>query len=104
MRKPKDQVWLVLALVTTIVSSVLWVTSEHAPAGTVWTFESADGAGGGNGRVHDDVGHTNASVAFAGQAHVFYSDTTTGTLRHAWGSGTRWSFEILDGAGGAWPG
>lgn len=36
---------------------------------------------------------------YQGQPHVWYLDATAGRLRHAWWTGTQWSFEDLDGTG-----
>jgi len=69
--------------------------------GAAWSFETLDGAGGGDGRTPNDVGFDNAVTIYGGQPHVWYYDGTAGDLRHAWWNGAAWSFETLDGNGGA---
>ena len=69
--------------------------------GVQWNFETLDGAGGGNGRTTNPVGQYNAAATFAGQLHVWHLDLLGGDLRHAWWNGVQWTFETLDGAGGA---
>ena len=68
--------------------------------GAQWTFETLDGAGGGNGRTSHTVGEYAAATIYAGQPHVWYDDFTAADLRHAWWNGVEWNFETLDGAGG----
>jgi hypothetical protein len=67
-----------------------------------WSFETLDGVGsaGGNGRTGNQIAGTVSVVLYQGQPHVWYPDTTAGTLRHAWLTSTGWSFEALDGMGG----
>lgn len=76
-------------------------TLRHARYdGTSWTCETLDGAGGGGGRVTDDVGQFDTATMTAdGHLHVFYLDATTHRLRHADFDGSTWSFEDLDGPG-----
>ena len=76
-------------------------TLRHATYnGSTWTFETLDGAGGGGGRVTDNVGQYNATATTPdGHLHVFYLDATTHRLRHANFNGSTWSFENLDGPG-----
>lgn len=72
-------------------------------SGSGWNFETLDGAGGANGRIDANVGKTPTAVVYNNVIHVFYYDTTNGNLRHATSdaSGGNWTFETLDGSGGA---
>lgn len=88
-----------------VVAAVALVGCTNAPsgpsAGASWHVETADGAGGANGRVDADLGTDSASVQAAdGVIHVFTYDASGGNLRHGWFDGTQWRFETLDGAGG----
>lgn len=76
-------------------------TLRHARYdGSTWTCETLDGAGGGGGRVADDVGQYDAVTQTAdGHLHLFYLDATTHRLRHANFDGSTWTFEDLDGPG-----
>ena len=87
----------------------LFVFSYDATAGNLrmgrrtdhWAFRTLDGAGGTNGRVNGDVGSDLDVAPYGGALHVFYRDETGGNLRHGSFDGTSWTFETLDGAGGA---
>lgn len=46
----------------------------------------------------DAIGQHNAAVAYAGQLHDFFFDSTARSLQHAWYSGG-WQVETLDGNG-----
>ena len=73
--------------------------------GTRWVFTTIDGSGSTlAGHTSDDVGTVASAVEIDGQPMVFYSDTTTGSLRAAWRSGAGWRFETLDGPGSTGPG
>lgn len=78
-------------------------TLRHARwNGSTWTCETLDGAGGGGGRVTDDVGqYISTTMTPDGHLHVFYLDATTHRLRHGNfdGSTSTWTFENLDGPG-----
>ncbi len=64
-----------------------------------WTHETLDGVSTTNGRVSADVGKATAAVVFNNMLHVYYYNTTNGSMRHAWSAnGTSWNFETLDGA------
>lgn len=65
--------------------------------GTGWSFETLDGAGGSDGRINADVGWDIDATSDATSLHVFYSDATSGNLRHAWKTSGSWGFETLDG-------
>jgi hypothetical protein len=70
--------------------------------GSAWVSEVLDGNGssGGNGRTQDWVGDAPSTVVYGSQLHVFYNDSSTGALRHAWYNwGGNWGFENLDGPG-----
>jgi hypothetical protein len=87
----------------------LFVFSYDATSGNLrvgrrtarWEFETLDGAGGTNGRIAANVGSDLAAITHGGALHAFYRDDTHGDLRHARFDGSSWSFETLDGAGGA---
>lgn len=68
--------------------------------GTAFATETLDGSGTG-GQSSDTVATSGVSVASWNGIHVFYGDTTVGTLRHAfYNSGsTVWNLETLDGDG-----
>ena len=68
--------------------------------GQQWRFETLDGDVANAGRVTGDLGRHPTVVLYGGQPHVWYQDASQGALRHAWWSGTRWSYEHLDGFGG----
>ena len=67
--------------------------------GPYWLTETLDGESTVNGRTtHDVVGNDGATVTLVGGLpHLFYEDTTTKDLRHAWWTGSVWGFETLDG-------
>ena len=65
--------------------------------GVDWYFETLDGDSTAGGRVDANVGVETSAVVWSGQPHVFYHDVTNTNLRHAWWTGTKWSFETLDG-------
>jgi hypothetical protein len=67
-----------------------------------WKFEKLDGGGGPTGRTKHTVGNGGMeAVQFADQLSLFYYDSDSGNLRHAWKKfGSNWAFETLDGAGG----
>jgi hypothetical protein len=69
--------------------------------GTSWRFETLDGAGGGAGRVDATVGSGISVARAGGSLHVFYVDRTHTNVRHARFDGASWTFQTLDGAGGA---
>jgi hypothetical protein len=74
--------------------------------GSSWQFEYLDGnaAWGGSGRTKDVVGDSPSTVVYGTQLHVFYNDSASGALRHAWYNwGGSWGFENLDGPG-SWGG
>ncbi len=73
--------------------------------GTRWVFTTIDGSGSTlAGHTSGNVGRAASAVEIDGQPMVFYSDTTTGSLRAAWRSGGSWRFETLDGPGSTLPG
>ncbi|GEM_PF-1177654 len=73
-------------------------TLRHAWwTGSLWLFETLDGAGGVSGSSADNVGSHAAAMSYSGLPHVFYYDVTARGLRHAWWTGAHWSFETLDG-------
>lgn len=70
--------------------------------GSGWSFSVLDGQTGVAGSSNNNVGLSAKAFSFNNKLHVFYYDKTAGDLRHASSSdGTSWSFETLDGAGGA---
>jgi len=73
--------------------------------GSVWAFETLDGTGSFRpGHTTDDVGRYGAPVLYNARPHVFYSNATAGSLRHAYWNGIAWAFETLDGTGSSWSG
>jgi PKD repeat protein len=73
---------------------------QHSWFDGAWHTEVLDGAGGANGRTSHAVGDSVTLVPNGGQLDVLYQDTTSSALRHAWMTGTTWTFETVDGAGG----
>jgi len=70
--------------------------------GTVWSFETLDGAGGANGRINaQDLGSSSTLVSYSGYLHAFYYDATRKALRHGWTNGGAWYFEDLEGTAGS---
>jgi hypothetical protein len=69
--------------------------------GSSWSFETLDGAGGGDGRVTANVGLRVSAAPYGQVLHVVYANTSSADVRLASLDGTSWSFETLDGAGGA---
>ena len=73
--------------------------------GARWVFTTIDGSGSTlAGHTLGNVGRAASAVEIDGQPMVFYSDTTTGSLRVAWRSGASWRFRTLDGPGSTLPG
>lgn len=70
-------------------------------AGGSWRQEILDGAGGTSGRITADVGEHATVEIDHGLPHVFYYNASSGNLRQAWWTGTRWQFATLDGTPGA---
>jgi hypothetical protein len=67
-----------------------------------WNFETLDGDPSSVGQYNADVGQNTRSIVYNNNLQVFYYDKTNGRLRHAWKQGTgSWTFEVLDGLGGA---
>ncbi|MFN8027354.1 MAG: hypothetical protein U0W40_13655 [Acidimicrobiia bacterium] len=68
--------------------------------GTGWTMEDVDGPGvpGGGGRTTNVISAIGALAGNDGFLHAFYTDGT-GQLHHAFGNGSSWSFQALDGPG-----
>lgn len=64
-----------------------------------WFFETLDGAGGDGSRVDGRIGDDVATLTWGGRPHLFYPNETSGRLRHAWWTGSRWGFENLEGRG-----
>jgi hypothetical protein len=68
-----------------------------------WTFAALDGSSSTlTGHTDGVVGHASSAVEIDGRPMVFYSDSTTNSLRAAWradGSTGSWRFETLDGPG-----
>ena len=65
--------------------------------GARWNTETLDGTGStAAGHTSNSVGTNVASIVYNGQPQLFYGDTMTGKLRHAWFDGTRWNFEAFD--------
>jgi surface antigen len=73
--------------------------------GTAWDFETLDGPGSVmSGHTSDHVGAAVGVTEVNGDPQVYYHDSTAGSLRHAWWTGTAWRFETLDGPGSAMTG
>ncbi len=67
-----------------------------------WYFETFDGEAASLGHDASDVGRFVTATAFDGGYQVFYYDTGSGNLRHAWTTATGgWYFENLDGDAGS---
>jgi hypothetical protein len=66
-----------------------------------WTLTTLDGSSSTvAGHTSGDVGQASSAVVIDGGPMVFYSDSSTGSLRAAWradGSTGSWRFETLDG-------
>jgi hypothetical protein len=69
--------------------------------GTNWHFENLDGdvgsIAGQYGNYATGVGQSITAVDYGSGMQLFYT-ASDGALRHAWGNGTSWSFENLDGS------
>ncbi|MEI6481174.1 MAG: hypothetical protein WCO19_02615, partial [Candidatus Saccharibacteria bacterium] len=66
---------------------------------TGWMYETLDGVSTVDGRISGDVGKAATAVVFNNMLHVYYYDTTNGSMRHTWSiNGSSWNFETLDGA------
>jgi hypothetical protein len=67
-----------------------------------WVFETIDGRTSNiNGSTTNDVGKSVTATIYNNQLHIFYYDTTTNSLRHAWlndSTSKDWIFETLDGS------
>ena len=68
-----------------------------------WTLTTVDGSSSTvAGHTSGDVGRASSAIVIDGGPMVFYSDSTTGSLRAAWrtdGATGSWRFETLDGPG-----
>ena len=71
---------------------------RQATFGHPTVFRTLDGKGGPAGRTTNGVGSDVSAAVYGGSIHVFYLETRTGDLRHAWFNGSRWRFRTLDGA------
>lgn len=77
-------------------------TQPPAPTSPVpWNFEVQDGDPGAVSGFNADVGKNPQSVIYNNGIQMFYYDKEHGTLRHAWKYNAGWTFETLDGIGGA---
>ncbi len=72
-----------------------------SPSPVPWYFENLDGDAGSIAGNNANLGGTPAVVQFDDDLHGFYTDASSGYLRHAHATTTGWNFEVLDGAGGA---
>jgi len=69
-------------------------------SGGAWQLKTLDGPGSTlAGHTSDHVGAAVSAVVVAGEPQVFYSDTTSGSVRYAWKTAAGWRFETLDGPG-----
>jgi hypothetical protein len=68
--------------------------------GVTWTFQTLDGAGGTGGRISANVGLRLSAAVFSGTLRVIYANSSAGDVRLATLSGSTWTFQTLDGAGG----
>ncbi len=78
------------------------VLSAATAFGTLVAAPAAFAAGWYCGPVAGQITAINANgakaaVTFQGAAHVFYQETGSWDLKHAWRTGTGWSVETLDG-------
>ncbi|MGH7217929.1 MAG: hypothetical protein ACREGE_00575 [Candidatus Microsaccharimonas sp.] len=63
-----------------------------------WNFESFDGVNASLGKSTNNVGKAVSVTTWNGQLQMYYYDTTTGSLKHAWWPGDgKWHFETFDG-------
>jgi len=64
----------------------------------IWRFEVLDGSANSVSRRSADLGSSSATVTYGTTLQVFYHDTSSGNLVHAWDDGVAgWRFENLDG-------
>ena len=73
---------------------------RHAWYDTKWNKETLDGDSTVGGRTTDDTGDYARVLQFGTQLDIVYQNVTTGSLRHAWWNGAKWSYETLDGTNG----
>jgi hypothetical protein len=79
-------------------------TLRHAWwTGTTWAYQTLDGGDTSKNisKSGGDVGTDVKAVIFEGQPHVFYYDVGNGNLKHAWWTGAKWAFQVMDGSGSA---
>jgi len=73
--------------------------------GNTWSFEYVDGTSASHsGRTQHVVGQFATAVYYDNTYHVFYSDSTAASLRHAWWDNNKWSYEWVDGPIAGTPG
>ena len=68
---------------------------------TGWHFENLDGDVGAISHQTGNVGLYSAVINYSGNVQLYYSNQTTGQLRHAWTDANGWHFENLDGGTGS---
>ena len=66
-----------------------------------WSFYTLDGSQSSISGETDDVGKGISLVQYGSTLQLFYYDSTTGNLRHAWSDSNGWHFENLDGDWGS---
>lgn len=67
--------------------------------GSSWQTTVLDGTGATTpGATTDDVGQGISAAVWNGSIQVYYYDTTSGDLRHAWTNSNGWHAETLDGS------
>ena len=68
-----------------------------------WHNQTLDGPGGVTGNTNDNVGDFVQMTPFGSQLDIAYQDATTSSLRNASSTNgtSSWSFNTLDGSGGA---
>lgn len=62
-----------------------------------WKFETLDGTSNSLSKRNANVGTRPKVITYNGQLQLFYYDTSSQALRHAWWDGDSWKFEHLDG-------
>jgi hypothetical protein len=72
-----------------------------SPLPSTWSFEALSGSTSSINQTTNDTGHNPAAIQFGTNLHTFYYDATAGVLKHAVAGSGGWTFETLDGAGGA---
>jgi surface antigen len=65
--------------------------------GASWNFETLEGDANSVSGHGSNVGQTPTATVHGGVLQLFYYESSTGNLRHAWKNSSGWNFETLDG-------